>query len=180
MEKPLLKKILLSSLALTLVVSPLAQAKKAKHHRYKEQYDYAKVTHVSPRYETVRYSEPYEQCHYEERVVRHNDSKTPMILGSIIGAAIGNELGHKKRNKQVGAVTGAILGGSIGHDIAKRKRGYHVRDERVCKTAYEVRHREEVTGYDVEYRYRGLTYYTVMDERPGKRIRVAVSVRPVR
>ncbi|MCZ0945124.1 MAG: glycine zipper 2TM domain-containing protein [Gammaproteobacteria bacterium] len=49
-------------------------------------------------------------------------SSTPTLLGAIVGGALGNELGHKKRNKQIGAVVGALLGGSIGRDLAEQRR----------------------------------------------------------
>lgn len=186
MKKKLLP-ILISSLGLSLITAPVAQADKAKRNynqhygqHQSERIDYAKVVNVKPIYETVSYSEPYEECHYEERRVRnHRDSNTAIILGSLIGGAIGNELGHNKSNKRVGAVAGAVLGGSIARDIDRSKRGYRVRNEKVCTTAYQVKYKEELTAYDVAYKYRGMTYYTTMDEHPGKRIRVAVSVRPV-
>ncbi|MGH1441176.1 MAG: glycine zipper 2TM domain-containing protein [Cellvibrionaceae bacterium] len=178
--------IIVSSLGLTLAAVPFAQAEKSKRHYqdynndYNETVDYAKVVNVKPIYETVEYSEPYKECHYEERVVRkRRGSDTAIILGSLIGGAIGNELGHNKSNKRVGTVAGAILGGSIAKDIHRSKRGYHVRDEKVCTTAYQVNYKEELRGYDVAYKYRGKTYYTTMDQHPGKKIRVAVSVRPL-
>lgn len=194
--------IIVSSLSLALANAPLAQADKAKryydtqynpqhdsqqanqHYSYQqenENIDYAKVVSAKPIYETVSYSEPYEECRYEERTVRrHGDSNTAVILGSLIGGAIGNKLGHNKSNKRVGAVAGAILGGSIAKDIHHNKEGYRrVRNEKVCSTAYQVSYKEEVTGYDVAYKYRGVTYYTKTNEHPGKQIRVAVSVRPL-
>jgi len=195
--------IIISSLGLTFTNAPIAQAEQAKRH-FQSQYNqqnshqqgsyqqgsyqqgnektaYAKVVNVKPIYETVSYSEPYEQCRYEERTVsRHRNSNTAIILGSLIGGAIGNELGHNKSNKRVGTVAGAILGGSIAKDIQRNKHGYQqVRNEKICTTAYEVNYKQEVTGYDVAYKYHGVTYYTTTDQHPGKRIRVAVSVRPL-
>jgi len=178
--------IFVASLGLTLAMTPLAQAEKSKRYyqshesQHSETIDFAKVITVKPIYETVSYSEPYKECHYEERSVRrHRDSSTAIILGSLIGGAIGNELGHRKSNKRIHTVAGAILGGSIAKDIDRSKRGYHVRNERVCTTSYQVNYKEEVTGYDVAYKYRGITYHTSMEQHPGKKIRVAVSVRPL-
>lgn len=147
--------------------------------------DYARVTHVEPIYETIAYSEPHRECHLEDRVVRRHhggQSATPKILGALIGGAIGNELGHNKSNKRVGAVAGAILGGSIASDIQRGNRHHHntyTKTERVCHTSHRTRERRELTGYHVDYKYRGRHYSTVMDRHPGDEIRVAVDVSPL-
>lgn len=146
--------------------------------------DYAKVTHVSPIYETITVRKPHRQCHLEERVVRRkeNSSITPNIVGALIGGAIGNKLGHNKSNKRVGAVLGAVLGGSIANDIRHNNHNNHhnvTKTERICSTTHSVRHKKEVTGYDVEYKYRGRKYSTTMHSHPGNQIRVAVDVSPI-
>lgn len=149
--------------------------------------DYAKVTHVTPIYESIAIEEPRQQCHYEERAVRHphkSGSATSTIVGALIGGAIGDRLGHNKSNKRVGAVAGAILGGSIARDLShknghKSHHGHHTRTEKVCHTSYTTRHEKQISGYDVSYHYRGQTYHTVMDYHPDDRIKVAVDVRPV-
>jgi len=147
--------------------------------------DYAKVTEAVPIYETIRVKKPHKQCHLEERVVhqKSNRSATPKILGALIGGAIGNELGHNKSNKRVGALAGAILGGSIASDIARNSHHRHsnqyTKTERVCHTTHTVSHEKQLNGYEVSYRYKGNTYQTFMHNHPGKRIRVAVDVRPL-
>jgi len=173
-----IQKLFIKSLILcTTVASTIATA---AHHT-----DYAKVTYVEPIYESVSYSEPHRKCHFEERAVhrRHQSSATPKILGALVGGAIGNELGHNKSNKRVGAVAGAILGGSIASDLQRnnhrhRHNGY-TKTEKVCHTSHKVRHRQELTGYEVNYKYRGRSYNTIMDEHPGDRLRVTVDVRPI-
>ncbi len=179
--KKLLSTALISGTVLsTLMVSSWTYAEKYPRHT-KEHIDFAKVVNVEPIYETVSYSEPYQECHYERRTVKNHKSHTAVIVGSLIGGAIGNELGHNKSNKRVGAIAGAILGGSIANDINRNNRHhYHnTRDERVCTTSQHVSYKEEITGYNVGYKYRGRTYYTTMDQHPGKKIRVAVNIRPV-
>jgi len=113
----------------------------------------------------------------------HRASATGPILGAIIGGALGNAVGHKKRNKQVGTVVGAVLGGSIGADIARQNRHYRgapveYRTEQVCETVSEYRSEQQLTGYDVRYRYAGQTYQTRMPRDPGDSIRVRVHVSP--
>ena len=163
---------------------------------------YARVTQVTPIYETYAVREPYQECHLEKQIVephiaeprkRHhrNTSTTPTIVGALIGGAIGNELGHNKSNKRVGAVAGAILGGSIANDLTRQSRSHHPRHhprhrhnsyattEKVCTTHYNVRHEKQVTAYDVNYKYQGQTYSTVMNTHPGRKIRVTVDVKPI-
>jgi uncharacterized protein YcfJ len=146
--------------------------------------DYAKVTNVSPIYETITIREPHKQCHLEERTVRHSNprSATPTILGALIGGAIGNGLGHNKSNKRVGAVAGAILGGSIASDLNRNNqhhKRHQTKTERICSTSYSTRHEKQVSGYNVDYKYRGHIYNTIMDTHPGDRIQVAVDVSPI-
>lgn len=148
-------------------------------------YDRAQVVAVEPLYETVSYQVPREQC-YVERVQYRNDggyrSRTAPILGAIIGGALGNAVGHHKRNKQVGTVVGAVLGGSIGADIAHRNRQRYSQvsygDQQVCQVINDVHEEERLLGYRVTYRYAGTTYVTRMNRDPGPSLRVRVDVTP--
>lgn len=148
-----------------------------------DKYDRARVVDVQPVYENVRYEVPVEQC-YQERVAvpTRRAGATPTILGAIIGGALGNAVGHNKRNKQVGTVVGAVLGGSIGADVSRHRNTGHAdaryRTEEVCETTYESRHENRLSGYNVKYEYAGTTYQTRMDRDPGDFVRVSVRVRP--
>ena len=146
--------------------------------------DRARVVEVEPIYRTVEYAVPSEQC----RIVdvpygrgREHRSSTAPIVGALIGGAIGNAVGHKKSNKRVGAAVGALLGGSIGYDISRRNRSYErtsYRTEEVCEVVDEYRSEQQLTGYDVTYRYGGQTYTTRMSDHPGSSIPVRVTVTP--
>jgi uncharacterized protein YcfJ len=151
-------------------------------------YDEARVLSAEPVYESVSYEVPREQCRNEE-VAYHEPgharrSVTPTILGAVIGGALGNAVGHKKRNRQVGTVVGAVLGGSIATDLSRRHRQAQAGDvvryrtERVCQVVNEVRYEEELVGYDVRYRYAGGVYHTRMPHHPGDTLRVKVRVQP--
>ena len=142
--------------------------------------DYARVISADPIYETVAYTRPHRECRYEERVVHEHRSKTPVILGTLIGGAIGNELGHREINKKVGTVAGAILGASIANDIShKHQRPAYTKREKVCSKIRKVSYKEEITGYNVTYKYRGNVFETFMDQAPGDKIKVAVSIQPL-
>jgi len=170
-------------------------------------YDYAKVVDVVPVVETYEVNNPVEQC-WDERVPRkvrysdrHSDrhyddrsykSHTGEIFGAIIGAAVGNQVGSG-RGKKVATAAGAILGGSIARDIKNQNRAkrhydrhssrYDRRDRYETVQRCEIRDsfttEERIVGYDVAYKYRGNVFHTKMNQDPGAKIKVKVTVNPV-
>lgn len=156
------------------------------NHRTEKNYDRARVIEARPIYRTIEQRVPVQECWTEtvERPVAGGRSYTPTILGGLIGGAIGNAVGHNDSNKKVGAVAGALLGASVASDISSRNRGNGyssiVRDEQRCDTRYEKSYTEEIIGYDVAYKYNDRIFQTRTQEHPGKYIRVAVDVRPLR
>lgn len=159
------------------------------HAAPKRHTDVARVTHVQPIYQTVEHRVPRESCWTEtvreEQPSHRQRSGTPALIGGIIGGVIGNEVGRGGDNKKIGAVVGSILGMSVAKDIQKKHRqesnGYDVsyRDVERCETSYDIETEQIVDGYNVNYRYQGRDYTTFMNEHPGKKIRVAVNVRPI-
>ena len=152
--------------------------------------DYAKVIDVEPIIKTFEHRTPTETCwnervaHQREHRGRGDDSIVGTVVGGVIGGAIGNAVGHKKRNKQVGAAVGAVLGAAIGHDVTRgRHRPSHVEtyytNERRCETSYDVTYTEEPVGYWVTYKYKKQKHRTRMENHPGDRIRVRVTVEPM-
>jgi len=180
-----MKMILVKPLSAVLILFCSQLSFAGDHRSGKSHYDYARVTDVRPVYESVERRIPERDC-WVETVAEHRpayQSATGTILGGVIGAAVGNRLGHSKRNKQVGAVAGAVLGASIGRDISHRRsdrEDVSYRDVERCETRYRQVVDQRLLGYDVSYNYRGRSYHTFMDEHPGKRVRIAVSVHPVR
>ncbi len=171
--------------AITTAFIALAPLSHAETNRF---VDYAKVTSVTPRYQTFEHRIPEEQCWTEtvRRDVRpQRRSATGTIVGGIIGGAIGHAVGHRRSNKKVGAVVGSVLGASIGSDISNKHRsqshhGSVYEEVERCEMHYSVQTEERLTGYDITYQYRGETYSTRTDEHPGKRMKIAVSISPVR
>lgn len=174
-RKKIANRVALGSLALMLATSSFADTR----------YEYAQVVESRPIYKTVEISMPQEECWNEE--IAHtsrarSDSRTPAILGTIIGGALGNAVGHGKSNKRVGTVVGAVLGHSIGRDIvAGNSQDRVVRYETVrqCETVYEYREEERLVGYDVVYRYNNEDYSVRMDDDPGEQVRIKVNIQPV-
>lgn len=147
-----------------------------------EHFGYATVISAEPIVREVRVSIPREECWDEDVPVYHSgyQSATPMIIGGIIGGVAGNTMG-KGRGKDAATVAGTILGGSIGRDIGHdRQRPSEVSTVRETRCRQVVDYREEarIEGYWVTYRYQGEDYVTRMQNEPGKRIRVRVTVQP--
>ncbi len=193
------RKTLTHSLIAAVVVSAISLPVVAAKYRDKAAYDnatfdYARVLTVDPVIERYEVNEPVEQC-WNERVrsYSHNDryrnkSRTPEVLGAIIGGVIGNQVGKNGggRSRDIATVAGAVLGGSIGRDIKHKKRRHHDRYETAryetvqrCEVKDSYVTKEHVIGYDVAYKYRGDVYHTQLDQRPGDKIKVKVTVNPV-
>ena len=162
-----------------LLVPPLAFAD------YKKNHNYARVVSVEPITKTIHVSWPRQDCwqeqvsHYEQANQR---TATPIIVGAVIGGLIGNKLGHNSDARKGGLLVGSILGGSIGRDIGRRNTALghqHYTTKQQCKT-YQDHHKEEqITGYQVAYKYHGNVYHTQTHNHPGKRIKVNVTITPI-
>lgn len=132
------------------------------------------------------YSEriPFERCRAERvRVVERGrgGSWTPTVLGAVVGGTVGSVLGDNSSRRDVITGAGAILGGSIGRDIGRRQQrddGYYVTED-VCTTEYELREREEVTGYRVRYRFEDQIVETRTVTDPGATIAVRMRLEPL-
>lgn len=141
-------------------------------------------------YEEQRVRRPqYNEVQYESR----ESSGGGALLGAIVGGAIGRQFGNSSGGKDRGTAAGAIIGGLIGHDIERgsnRDGNYYrtsrdvyevqrvpvTRDVQRCQTVQETR--EEISGYDVVYRFNGKEYSTRMSYDPGPTLPIEVSVRP--
>lgn len=172
-----------------------------KQHRYNRgnpaEYDYAEVVDVDPIYRQVRVSVPrrecwngtrYEDVHYSrERRSEPRGAAGSMILGGIVGAAIGNQIGSGD-GRRAATVAGAIIGSAVGHDRAERRNAREVRyeeresrpyDVERCSVRYDEDYERRVEGYRVTYVYHGRKHTTRLPYDPGDRIRVRVDVQPV-
>jgi uncharacterized protein YcfJ len=130
---------------------------------------------------------------YEERRVTRQDNGQPLIgagtvIGAIAGGVIGHQFGNSSGGRDRGTAAGAIIGGIVGNQVDRDRAGPSseevteierrpvTREVERCRTVQEVR--EVASGYDVRYRYAGREFVTRLPYDPGRRIRVAVDVRP--
>lgn len=172
-----MNKTLTAATTALLAGSSLLTTARADHERE----SYATVLRSEPVIRYVDVSTPREECwdeavhHREER--DYTTGRT--ILGGLIGAAIGNQIGRGRGN-DAATVAGGLAGAAIGANSAKRDHyeDQYVTHERRCRTVYESHAEERIDGYDVTYRYAGETYTTRLPHDPGRRLPVHVSVSP--
>ena len=154
------------------------QAGRADH----ESEAWARVLDASPVTQTVRTPVESETCWNQQvrRRVPEYRSPTPMILGAVIGGVIGNQFGGGTGNDLMTAA-GAALGSSIAADQQMRRYPpQYVRStERRCSVDTQWREETQVVAWDVTYEYEGEVYTTRLDEHPGDRLRVRISVEPI-
>ena len=139
--------------------------------------DYGRVIDARPIYRQVAVDVPRQYCGVrtvarEERS-RGGDSFAGTVVGGLVGAAIGHEIGNGRGSA---TAVGGLIGASIGNDASKG-RTVRYRDEEVCRTEYRTEYEQRIVGYDVSYRYQGRVYQTHTDRHPGDRIAVDVAVR---
>lgn len=139
----------------------------------------ARVVQVEPVTRMIRVAVPRTAC-YQQPVrtvvhARRGDGAT--LVGGIVGGILGHNIGHGRGGA---TVAGAIVGAAVGRSMSHQRDGYYeaIAYKTHCfeHTRYQIR--EQLIGYDVTYRYRGTLYTTRMADRPGRFIRVNVSVTP--
>lgn len=147
--------------------------------------DYARVVSVKPIYRRVEVTRPHRECWYEQRPryyrsSGHDGGHTREIVGGIIGGALGSRLG-KGKGRKLGAAVGIVMGAHIANKTRDNNQrvahaGYEKR--RICRRTFTRHTEERIDGYSVKYVYKGFAGYTRMDSKPGKRIRIRVSIDP--
>lgn len=142
-------------------------------YQFLKEPSYAEVLSAVPVTKTTKI--PREECHDEAVVHQKPVKDTNRIAGKVIGAVVGGALGNQVgggNGKKVATVAGAVAGGYAGDKVQgnmQEKNTYTTIEQR-CKTVYDSR--EDVTGYDVTYRFQDKESSLRLDYDPGKRIPV--------
>lgn len=113
------------------------------------------------------------------------------VIGAILGGVVGHQFGSSSGGRDVGTGVGVVIGGLVGNQIdntpsaapayappaAGSARVDYIPETRTvqrCRTVYDAR--DEITGYNVAYRYQGRDYTTRMAYDPGSTMKVQVSL----
>lgn len=162
--------------ALLIVAAPLyvcAQTTPAVQHVT------AQVVSAIPVTRTLRTPHTTQQCH---EVTEAGATPTRALIGSLVGGAAGGLLGSrfgKGSGNSAMTALGAIAGVVGGHYVAEHGiDGYGAPAPQTttqCTPVTQYTTRRETTGYKVTYEYGGHTYTSVMKNRPGKTIPLAIT-----
>lgn len=158
------------TLALALLVPGLAlgQSRNADEN---VTYGYAQVLRATPVYEMVRVRVPEQRC---PDSTGRDDGTGGTVAGALVGGALGNQVG-KGDGRKASTIAGAVIGGAIGRRI---DRNNSVAGAGRCRTVDVERDERRLTGYDVEYQYKGETYMSRLAADPGIRLRIRIAVSP--
>ena len=164
-------KKIISSLALVAITGVTSAG------RYDSEYTYARVVDVQPIYETYQVPQNKRVCKDVNRKDNYNSSQRGnaggAIIGGIIGGLIGNRFGGG-HGREATTAAGVIAGATLG---SKAKRhDYNNQPRRHCFTQTEYYEEQRVSAYDVSYDYNGKTRHARMQNHPGDRVRIEVSV----
>jgi uncharacterized protein YcfJ len=105
----------------------------------------------------------------EKRREERFGDKDGMVVGAVVGGLLGNQVGGGD-GKKLATVAGAVGGAFAGREIDRRHTGgqKYTEIEQQCRTVTEPR--EEVIGYDVQYRRDGEVSTTRVESKPGAQI----------
>ena len=147
--------------------------------------DTARVRTVNPQYANV--SVPRNECTSqwvtEQQPVAASRNYGGLALGGVAGALLGNQVG-RGHGREAATAVGAVVGALAAEHFANQNNlgGYQQasqpqqRQVQNCRTVNDTQSR--LTGYQVEYEYRGQIYTAVTRENPGRTLPVRVSVAP--
>jgi len=145
-------------------------------------YEWATVVEAEPVIRIIRRPVNEEVCWQEEvyREVPERRAKAPVVFGALLGGLIGNQFGSG-HGRDAMTFAGVALGSAIAKDNQRRANPQHFYAslEDRCGINTQWTETEQIIGWDVVYEYQGATYVTRMQDEPGDRIQVQVSVAPV-
>ncbi len=171
--------LFISTLASSLLLANSALADHKHHHKHHHDHHhdhhvehtvYAQVVSSRPIYRTVAVEVPMDSCQvetvaYSER--RGGNSLEGAVVGGVIGAAIGHEVGRSGHATAAGGLIGAAIGNEVGSGSHRVTR---YEDREVCSTRYHTQYERQLVGYDVTYDYDDRIYHTETRHHPGTRI----------
>lgn len=151
--------------------------------------DQARVRSVDPQYQNI--GVPRNECNSrwinETRRVGGSQQYGGVqqyggaLIGGVAGALVGNQVGRghgREAATALGAVVGAFTGDRIANNGNQWDQYEQVpREVTSCRTVNDVQTR--ITGYRVNYEYRGQYYSTLTRQNPGASLPVRVTVDPV-
>lgn len=138
--------------------------------------DTAPVVAATPNYRQV--SVPRQECWSEDvsvQVQPQGRSNVGALIGGVSGGIIGNQVGGG-HGRDAATVAGAIVGAIVGErlDNPQQPAQYATQQAQRCRTVNDAK--QELTGYNVTYRYGGRDVTVALPYNPGSSVRIGVGV----
>ncbi len=135
--------------------------------------EYADVLNVKSITTTIK--TPRQECHDETithtRPIKDENRIAGTAIGAVLGGVLGNQVGGGN-GKKLATVAGAAAGGYAGNKTQENLQNgdTYTTVEQRCSTVMDSH--EEISGYDVRYRYQEKENTIRMKHEPGSSIPV--------
>lgn len=138
--------------------------------------DTAPVISSSPNYRQV--SVPRQECWLEDvsvQVQPQGRSNAGALIGGVTGGIVGNQVGGG-HGRDAATVAGVIVGTIVGDrlDNPQQAPQYATQQAQRCRVVSDLK--QELSGYNVTYRYGGKDITVTLAYNPGATVKVGVSV----
>ncbi|MDQ7073729.1 MAG: hypothetical protein Q9O24_00890 [Gammaproteobacteria bacterium] len=172
----LLKSLLLSALIFTPFIAEASQ----KHRHHQQSYtSFARVTHVEPIVRYIEVTRPHKECWDEEDEYDSHENRQPHSTGHrapIFNGTLGNRIINPQKEKKSDLRQPKTNQQSHSRNT-KEHRGRHHQE---CRVVNRHHREKQIDGYLVHYRYKGENFETRLPYHPGDRMKVRISVTPIR
>lgn len=134
-------------------------------------YAYADVLRANPTYDIIRTTEQREEC-VELPAPAADAAAADDAVADAASTAVAVDLATNGNGSDNGEGAVTLVANQLSDvDVASPAR-------RDCRMVEAVREDRRISGYDVEYRYKGQLYMSSMDHDPGNKLRIRVTVAP--
>jgi uncharacterized protein YcfJ len=138
---------------------------------------YADVLSSDPIVERIQEARPREVCQDVE-VSRGSNGAVGTVIGAVVGAVVGNQVGSGD-GRRAATAAGAVVGGAVGREIdSSNDANAETRLQRQCEVVDEYVERQQIVGYDVQYRFRGEVFSSRISYDPGEKLRIRLAISP--
>jgi uncharacterized protein YcfJ len=142
--------------------------------------DYATVVRVEANYQNVSVPTSRQECDIVDVPIYSGKSQSStgdVIVGAVIGGAIGNQFGGGS-GKDAATVLGAIIGADIANKKTNQEQIVGYRQEKRCNKVVYYETEEQIKNYTVWYDWNGIVNKTVTISkyRVGEVIPVRISI----
>ena len=128
-----------------------------------------------PVYQTYTRNIPIQECttvYVEDNSNTQSNTIQRMIIGGLLGSAVGNQVSDSHGSGTAGAVIGSIIANEAG-----RNESTTIQPRDVCNTVYETVTEDRIVGYEVIYEFNEQRFTAILDRQPGQYVTVEISQR---